>query len=423
MLAPLRDGLRLLGASAGDAGRDAVLVLVTDGQVGNEDEILREITSLAAVPGIHTVGIDRAVNAGFLGRLAALGAGRCELVESEDRLDEAMEQIHRRIGAPVVTDVTISADGPSLWTYDHAGAASRCLPGRAAGRVRPLHRYAGRDLHRPGRTRDGRDWSATVPASRRDEPAVTAQWARARLRDLEDRYAGRYRAGAGPGAADRRHVAAVRRALPVHRVRRGGQPGGDRRRDPHRVTQPVEQPSGWTMPVPPASPVAGGHVRLMAMPVDSAVAGAPGAAPPVAPGVMRMPRSLRRSGPIRPVDPSPGTHDELVPLRELAATEALRLRDGRGRPDAERRDMLADLVSRLSALLGHLASVGVPADAVAPLAQLVQRLRSDDDLDTLWAEAVRVLEMFAGTTTVLAAGREPDPDAGGAARRRAFWKR
>ena len=99
MLAPLRAGLELLR----DSARDRVLVLVTDGQVGNEDQILHEVTPLIGSTRVHTVGIDRAVNAGFLGRLAAAGAGRTELVESEDRLDRAMEAIHRLIGAPVVS--------------------------------------------------------------------------------------------------------------------------------------------------------------------------------------------------------------------------------------------------------------------------------------------------------------------------------
>ncbi len=90
---------------------------------------------------MHTVGIDRAVNAGFLGRLAALGAGRSELVESEDRLDEAMEQIHRRIGAPVVTDLRVTATGLRLLDDDpHAGPAARPLPGCAAGGQRPVRR-------------------------------------------------------------------------------------------------------------------------------------------------------------------------------------------------------------------------------------------------------------------------------------------
>src|SRR5262249_46726636 len=97
MLAPLRQAAELLG----DSGRDRVLVLITDGQVGNEDQILAGLTPALGGVRVHTVGIDRAVNAGFLGRLAAIGLGRCELVESEDRLDEAMEHIHHRIGAPL----------------------------------------------------------------------------------------------------------------------------------------------------------------------------------------------------------------------------------------------------------------------------------------------------------------------------------
>lgn len=96
MLTPLEQAVTLLA----DSARDRVLVLVTDGQVGNEDQILERTGARLAGVRVHTVGIDRAVNAGFLGRLAGLGGGRCELVESEDRLDEAMEHIHRRIGAP-----------------------------------------------------------------------------------------------------------------------------------------------------------------------------------------------------------------------------------------------------------------------------------------------------------------------------------
>jgi hypothetical protein len=54
---------------------------------------------------VHTVGIDQAVNAGFLGQLAAARGGRCPVVESEDRLDAAMDAIHRRIAAPLVTGI------------------------------------------------------------------------------------------------------------------------------------------------------------------------------------------------------------------------------------------------------------------------------------------------------------------------------
>jgi len=69
MLAPLTEGLGLLT----DKGRDRVLVLVTDGQVGNEDQILARAGKALSGIRVHTVGIDRAVNAGFLGRRGERG--------------------------------------------------------------------------------------------------------------------------------------------------------------------------------------------------------------------------------------------------------------------------------------------------------------------------------------------------------------
>src|SRR5260370_37186754 len=86
-----------------------MLVLGTDGQVGNEDEVLKVIGGRMKAMRVFTLGIDQAVNEGFLHRLAALGAGgsSCELVESEKRLDAVMDAVHRRIGTPVVTDVRL----------------------------------------------------------------------------------------------------------------------------------------------------------------------------------------------------------------------------------------------------------------------------------------------------------------------------
>ncbi len=114
MVAPLRQALALVGGSRnGDIrdARDAIVILVTDGQVGNEDQLLRELSGDLQRVRVHTVGIDQAVNAGFLGRVASVGGGRCELVESEDRLDEAMDAIHRRIGAPIAYSLALRAQG------------------------------------------------------------------------------------------------------------------------------------------------------------------------------------------------------------------------------------------------------------------------------------------------------------------------
>ena len=157
LLAPLREALSLL-LGAGESARDPVLVLVTDGQVGNEDQLLGQLAGELRRVRVHTVGIDQAVNAGFLGRLAAAGGGRCELVESEDRLDEAMSAIHRRIGAPLASRLELVPDG--LTVLDGTLAPSRLpdlfpgVPLVVAGR----YRGAG-GLTLRGTGPDGAPWS------------------------------------------------------------------------------------------------------------------------------------------------------------------------------------------------------------------------------------------------------------------------
>ncbi|HTQ16156.1 DUF4349 domain-containing protein [Mycobacterium sp.] len=55
-----------------------------------------------------------------------------------------------------------------------------------------------------GTSGDGSDWSATVAGQRGDASAVTAQWARAHLRDLEDRFAS---ASGGNGSSSTQDLA------------------------------------------------------------------------------------------------------------------------------------------------------------------------------------------------------------------------
>src|SRR5262249_28627167 len=113
---PLEKAMKELtrGTQPGDVER--ILVLITDGQVGNEDRILRKLGALVRGVRIFTLGIDRAVNAAFLRRLADLGGGSSEVVESEQRLDEVMDQVHRHIGTPVLTGLALQVAGLDVIT-------------------------------------------------------------------------------------------------------------------------------------------------------------------------------------------------------------------------------------------------------------------------------------------------------------------
>ena len=112
MQQPLTMAARMLSQSMDShLVRDRTIVVVTDGQVGGEDMILAGLAPHLHATRVMTIGIDQAVNAGFLRRLAAMGAGLFELVESEDRLDVVMDKIHRRIGLPVVQQLSLTSQG------------------------------------------------------------------------------------------------------------------------------------------------------------------------------------------------------------------------------------------------------------------------------------------------------------------------
>ncbi|CAM2766916.1 hypothetical protein BST27_00115 [Mycobacterium intermedium] len=193
MLAVLRQALVLASETVQDATRDAAVIVITDGQIGNEDQLLRELSSDLHQVRVHTVGVDQAVNAGFLRRLAAVGGGSCDLVESEARLDEALHAIRRHIGVPLARSLTLHADGLSLIEETTSPARLPDLyPGTplvVTGRYRGSAGTAMGSITLRGASDVGADWSLTVVGRPHEAPEVTAQWARAHLCDLEDRYA------------------------------------------------------------------------------------------------------------------------------------------------------------------------------------------------------------------------------------------
>jgi Ca-activated chloride channel family protein len=175
--------------SGGDVRRERILVLVTDGQITNENQVLRGLADRARQLRIFTLGVDRAVNEGFLRQLAGLGNGSYELVESEERLDEVTEQIHRRIANPVLTGLSLEADGFEIIADslvpgrlpDLFSGAALCLLGRYRGAPQGALVVRGRDG-------EGKPWFATIPARRSHNPAIAPLWARGRVRELEDRF-------------------------------------------------------------------------------------------------------------------------------------------------------------------------------------------------------------------------------------------
>ncbi|HSK95651.1 MAG TPA: hypothetical protein VK891_03460, partial [Euzebyales bacterium] len=399
MLSALRRGLGVLG----DAGeRFAAAVVVTDGQVANEDQILSELDGVLRGARLFTVGIDRAVNAGFLRRLAAAGAGRCDLVESEDRLDEAMIRLHRRIAAPVLLDVTPHIDGlqlvPDTTTPVHAdcfAGVPLVLAGRYTGQPGATAVLAGTDDL-------GGAWSAEVPCRVDAGAPIAPVWARAHLRDLEDRYA-----VAGDSALADRIVATSLSFAVLSRFTAFVAVDRSERTDstaPVGIVQPVELPSGWQDAAVPASTTylaKSAHVSFAEMELSG---------PPAAPAAPRQ-TGARRTGIAPPTTGSVGDG-----WRQMTAA------DGGARPDtalggydARRSTLTAEIgaavadddVTRARRLLGELrqlrddlASIGLVQPALRQLQRLIDALTAwiAGPTDAANAEVTAALEALGSLT-------------------------
>lgn len=186
MLPALQRGVQELDRS-GSAGNDRILVLITDGQVGNEDAILQSLGSSLSRTRTYTLGIDRAVNAAFLKRLAQAGGGWSVVVESEDRLDEVMDRMNRNIGTAVATELTLQPSGFAIQDI-----VPRRMPELFADRpVMLMGRYRGdaASMRVSFVVADGESRSREITPQPAATDAVVSLWARGQVRALEDDYA------------------------------------------------------------------------------------------------------------------------------------------------------------------------------------------------------------------------------------------
>jgi Ca-activated chloride channel family protein len=316
-------------------------ILVTDGQVGDEDQLVR----LATDAGVRmfTVGIDQAVNSGLLRRLAAVTGGRCDLVESEDRLDGVLADLQRRIGKPVLESMTVRFEGLAI----DAGTMTPRRPADLFPGV-PLV-LSGRYRGQPGGRavvsgHDGTTFSCDVVEG--STPAAAAVWARAHLRDLEDRYATLSAVSAqeqGALASEIVTVSLRHRVLCRFTAWVAVDRSGHRVEGPlHGIVQPVELPGGWAaaagapMTAMPMRACSSAAMAVPPPPTPYQPPAAPGSRPPMR---MAHPDATARTGngrrfrgsppaldlvgaPVTSLDPYRKQLDELVGAVDLLGKSA-----------------------------------------------------------------------------------------------------
>lgn len=162
-----------------------IVCFMTDGEVGNDNEIIAEIQKHPKAR-VFSFGIGDSVNRYLLDKMAAEGNGEHEYVGLNDDGSKAARKFYERVRTPLLADISIDWGGlavadmypvkiPDLFSakpviihgrYTKPGAATVRLRGKIAGQE-----YS-------------RDISVNLPESETDNDVLAPIWARRRIDDL-----------------------------------------------------------------------------------------------------------------------------------------------------------------------------------------------------------------------------------------------
>jgi Ca-activated chloride channel family protein len=95
-----------------DPGRLRSIVLLTDGYIGNENQILTEVQRhLKSGNRLYSFGAGSSVNRFLLNRIAEIGRGISRVIRYDEAPDETVERFFRQINNPVLASIQVSWEG------------------------------------------------------------------------------------------------------------------------------------------------------------------------------------------------------------------------------------------------------------------------------------------------------------------------
>ena len=162
--------------AAHSAGRRTSVILITDGEVGNDAAILHAFKPAAKVT-VHTFGIDTAVNDAFLKSLARQQRGGCWLQTPDDDIAGTVSALGDRLRRPVLTALAVEGG------WEVGDGALPDLHAREVVTV-ALRGKTGGAIHVTGCLPDGSAHSFAVALGTAGSEAVKLLWARQRIASL-----------------------------------------------------------------------------------------------------------------------------------------------------------------------------------------------------------------------------------------------
>jgi Ca-activated chloride channel family protein len=168
-------------------GRVRSIVLITDGYIGNDVEILAVVQERLE-PGnrLYSFGVGSSVNRYLLDRLAEVGRGTTQVVRQDENTNLAVEKFFQQINNPVLTNIKVEwqGAGPAPEIYPQAAPdlfanQPLVLFGRKKDRISGT-------LKITGTMAGNKRYEKVIPVgfNRDDKGAIAQLWGRARIKDL-----------------------------------------------------------------------------------------------------------------------------------------------------------------------------------------------------------------------------------------------
>ncbi|WP_019501438.1 VIT domain-containing protein [Pseudanabaena sp. PCC 6802] len=175
-------------------GRVRSIVLLTDGYIGNDNEVIAEVQKRLQ-PGnrLYAFGVGSSVNRFLLDRLAEVGRGTAQVVRQDEATEAVAEKFFRQINNPVLTNIQVQWEG--------TGPAPEIYPQAAPDLFanQPLVLFGRKQDRSSGKLRitgiaaGGKRYEKTLDVNF-DRPAnntgIDQLWGRARIKDLMNQMFG-----------------------------------------------------------------------------------------------------------------------------------------------------------------------------------------------------------------------------------------
>ncbi|HEY9861702.1 MAG TPA: after-VIT domain-containing protein [Candidatus Obscuribacterales bacterium] len=185
----LMNGIQaVMNFPAAESGRLRSVVLLTDGYIGNENQVIAEVQRQLK-PGnrLYSFGVGSSVNRFLIDRLAEIGRGTSQVIRQDEPTQEVAEKFFRQINNPVLTNVQV--------TWQGAGAAPEIYPLAAPDlfATQPLVLFGRKSdrvngtLRITGIAASGERYEKNLKVNfdqGTNNPAIAQLWGRARIKDL-----------------------------------------------------------------------------------------------------------------------------------------------------------------------------------------------------------------------------------------------